>query len=175
MLRKLRLRQRNGFLVKKNPFPLGFQGNFFNVFKQPRFNVFTYDKSLPQHCQSNLDVKMQQRRIQNTVKHLRCRILRKQLTAYSLQLTTLSLQPLTILAECSILDVWQGSEYTSLQLADSITDDMYRMSRPEVFYKKGVLRSFTKRIWQRCFPVSFVKFRRIPFYIEHLWWLLLYV
>ena len=30
-----------------------------------------------------------------------------------------------------------------------------------------------KALWHRCFPVSFVKFLRIPFYIEHLWWLLL--
>ena len=30
-----------------------------------------------------------------------------------------------------------------------------------------------KRLWHRCFPVNFMKFRRTPFYIEHLWWLLL--
>ena len=30
-----------------------------------------------------------------------------------------------------------------------------------------------KRLWHRCFPVNFVKFLRIPFYIEHLLWLLL--
>ena len=30
-----------------------------------------------------------------------------------------------------------------------------------------------KRLWHRCFPVNFVKFLRTPFYIEHLWWLLL--
>ena len=75
-----------------------------------------------------------------------------------------------------------------------------RSSRPEVFCKKGVLRNFTKftgkhlcqspffnkveglrpstllkmRLWHRCFPVNFVKFLRTPFFIEHLWWLLLY-
>ena len=67
----------------------------------------------------------------------------------------------------------------------------YRSSRPEVFYKKGVLKNFTKfagkhlcqsltpatllkkRLWHRCFSVNFVKFLRTPFYIEHLWWLLL--
>ena len=74
-----------------------------------------------------------------------------------------------------------------------------RSSRPEVFYKKGVLRNFTKfigkhpcqglffkkvaslrpatllkkRLCRRCFPVNFVKFLRTPFFIEHLWWLLL--
>ena len=28
-------------------------------------------------------------------------------------------------------------------------------------------------LWHRCFPVSFVKFIRTPFFIEHLWWLFL--
>ena len=32
---------------------------------------------------------------------------------------------------------------------------------------------FKKRLWHRCFPVNFVKFLRTPFFIEHLWWLLL--
>ena len=74
-----------------------------------------------------------------------------------------------------------------------------RSSRPEVFCKKGVPENFTKftgkhlcqsfffnkvtgvmsaillkkRLWYRCFPVNFVKFLRTPFFIEHLWWLLL--
>ena len=30
-----------------------------------------------------------------------------------------------------------------------------------------------KRLWHRCFPVDFTKFLRTPFFIEHLWWLLL--
>ena len=30
-----------------------------------------------------------------------------------------------------------------------------------------------KRLWHRCFPVNFVKFLRTPFFIKHLWWLLL--
>ena len=73
-----------------------------------------------------------------------------------------------------------------------------RSSRPEVFCKNGVLRNFTKltgkhlrqslffnkvvglrpatllkrRLWHRCFPVNFEKFRRTPFFIEHLWRLL---
>ena len=29
------------------------------------------------------------------------------------------------------------------------------------------------RLWHRCFPVKFVKFLRTPFFVEHLWWLLL--
>ena len=32
---------------------------------------------------------------------------------------------------------------------------------------------FKKRIWHRCFPVNFAKFLRTPFFIEHLWWLIL--
>ena len=32
---------------------------------------------------------------------------------------------------------------------------------------------FKKRLWHRYFPVNFVKFLRIAFFIEHLWWLLL--
>ena len=30
-----------------------------------------------------------------------------------------------------------------------------------------------KRLWNRCFPVNFVKFQKTSFFIEHLWWLLL--
>ena len=76
-----------------------------------------------------------------------------------------------------------------------------RSCRPEVFCKKGVLRNFSKftgkhlcqslyfnkvaalglvtllkkRLWQRCFPVNFVKCLRTLFSIEHLRWLLLYL
>ena len=32
-----------------------------------------------------------------------------------------------------------------------------------------------KRLWQRCFPVNFVKFLRTLFFTEHLWWLLLFI
>ena len=65
-----------------------------------------------------------------------------------------------------------------------------RSSRPELFYKKGVLRNFArftgkhlcwslffnkvaglkpptllkKRLWHRCFPVNFAKFLRTPLY-----------
>ena len=72
----------------------------------------------------------------------------------------------------------------------------YRSSRPEVFCKKGVLRNCAKftgkhlcqslffnrprpatllkqRLWHSCFPVNFAKFLRIPFFPEHLRWLLL--
>ena len=55
----------------------------------------------------------------------------------------------------------------------------YRSSRPEVFFKKDILRNFTKftgkhlslrpatllkkTLWQRCIPVNFVKLLRTPF------------
>ena len=32
-----------------------------------------------------------------------------------------------------------------------------------------------KKLWHRCFPVSFEKFLRTPFFTEHLWWLLLFM
>ena len=72
-----------------------------------------------------------------------------------------------------------------------LKQEINRSSRPEVFYKKGVLRNFAKftgkhlcqslrpatllkkRLWHRCFPVNFVKFLRTPFFTEHLWCLLL--
>ena len=49
-----------------------------------------------------------------------------------------------------------------------------KSSRPEVFYKKGVLRNFTKvacrpatllkkRLWHRYFPMNFAKFLTKPF------------
>ena len=78
---------------------------------------------------------------------------------------------------------------------------IYRSSRLEVFCRKGVLRNFAKftgkhlcqklffnkvaglrpstllkkGLWDRCFPVNFVKFLRTPFFTEHLRWLLLYL
>ena len=64
-----------------------------------------------------------------------------------------------------------------------------RSSRPEVFCKKAFVEILQnsqentcasvpaalskKRFWHRCFPVNFAKFLRTPFFIEHLWWLLL--
>ena len=45
------------------------------------------------------------------------------------------------------------------------------------FNKVAGLRPATllkKRLWHWCFPVDFTKFLRTPFYIEHLWWLLLF-
>ena len=32
-----------------------------------------------------------------------------------------------------------------------------------------------KRLWHSCFPVNFLKFLRTPFFMDRLWWLLLYM
>ena len=78
---------------------------------------------------------------------------------------------------------------------------IFRTSRPAVFCKKGLLKKFAKctgkhqcqslyfnkfaglrpatllkkSLWQRCFPLNFVKFLRTPFFTEYLWLLLLYI
>ena len=75
--------------------------------------------------------------------------------------------------------------------AFSLQSICFRSSRRGVLYEKvffeisqnsqentcgRVLRSATllkKRPWYKCFPVNFVKNLRTPFFIEHLWWLLL--
>ena len=46
-----------------------------------------------------------------------------------------------------------------------------RSSDPEIFCKPATL--LKKRFWHRCFLVNFAKFLKTPFFIEHLWWLLL--
>ena len=82
--------------------------------------------------------------------------------------------------------------YVVLQLAT-------RSNRSQMFFKIGVLKSFSKfigkslyqslsfdklvglrpatllkkRLWDRCFPVNFAKMFRAPFVSEHLRWLLL--
>ena len=98
----------------------------------------------------------------------------------------------------SFLDL--NESFTELKSSDkSLFWHVFRSSRPEVFCKKGVLSNFTKftgkhlcqrlffnkvaglrpatllkrSLWHRCFPVNFVKFLRTPFFMEHLWWLLL--
>ena len=81
----------------------------------------------------------------------------------------------------------------------SSTPGNQRSSHQKCSARKGVLRNFTKftekrlcqslffdkvaglspvtllkkKLWHGCFPVSFMKFLRTSFYLEHLWWLLL--
>ena len=58
-----------------------------------------------------------------------------------------------------------------------ISQNSQKNSCVRVFFNKvAVLRSATllkKRLWHRCSLVSFARFLRTPFFIEHLrWWLL---
>ena len=77
-------------------------------------------------------------------------------------------------------------EVTRVDKHITLSLEVYRSSRPEVFCRKGVLRKFAKftgkhrpatllkkRLWHRFFPVNFAKFLRTPFLTEHLRWLLL--
>ena len=67
--------------------------------------------------------------------------------------------------------------------------DKFRSSPPEVFCKKGVLKTFVKlrrktpvpeylslmlkkRLWHRCFPVNFAEAFGTPFSLEHFWWIM---
>ena len=100
--------------------------------------------------------------------------------------------PQSIFQQQMFLKRWSRS----LQSLNAIK---HRGSRQEVFCKKRVLINFAKvtgkhlcqsllfdkvailrpatllkkRLWHRCFPVNFLKFLWIPFFIERLWWLLL--
>ena len=92
-----------------------------------------------------------------------------------------------------------GDHISALTNKNKLQLQMVRSRRPEVFYKKGVLRNFAKftgkhlcqslffnkvaglrpgallkkRLWHRCFLVNFVKFLRLLFLTEHPRWLLL--
>ena len=83
----------------------------------------------------------------------------------------------------------QDDEYKKRKFENTVRRSDCRSSRPEVFCKKVFLEisqnsqentcarvSFLIKLLasdHRCFPVNFVKFLRAPFFIEHLWWLLL--
>ena len=71
------------------------------------------------------------------------------------------------------------------------SEAQFRGIRPEVFYEKGVLRTFAKftgkhlcqsllcnrvaSLWHKCFPANFAKFLRTPFLTGHIQWLLLVI
>ena len=59
------------------------------------------------------------------------------------------------------------TKFTGKHLCQSLFFNKVASLRPAILLKKG--------LWPRCFPVSFVKFLRTPFFIEHLRWLLLKV
>ena len=69
---------------------------------------------------------------------------------------------------CSVkkvfLEIWQNSQKSTCgKVYFSIKLQALGL-RPATLLKK--------RLWRRCFPVNFAKFRRTPFLIEHLRWLL---
>ena len=81
-----------------------------------------------------------------------------------------------------ILNTLFSNTETNLNIHDYQLHVISRSSRPELFYKKGVLVlevslheacNLKKRLWHRCFPVNFLKFLRTTFFIEQLWCLLL--
>ena len=43
------------------------------------------------------------------------------------------------------------------------------------FFNEVAATSLKKRLWHKCFPVNFTKFRRTAFLKEHLRWLLMYL
>ena len=59
--------------------------------------------------------------------------------------------------------------------SQSLNAIKHRSSRPEVFCKKGVLRNFAKFTGKHlCQSLFFNKVADLrPFFIEHLWWLIL--
>ena len=57
------------------------------------------------------------------------------------------------------------AKFTGKHLCQNLLFNKVAGQRLATLLKKG--------LWNRCFPVNFVKFLRTPFLIEHLWWLLL--
>ena len=68
-------------------------------------------------------------------------------------------------------------KFTGKHLCQSLFFNKVAALRPATLLNKvAALRPATllkMRLRHRCFPVNFVKFVRTPFFIEHLWWLLL--
>ena len=78
---------------------------------------------------------------------------------------------------------------TPFDPADHSSIMEYKKQSPEVFCKKAFVEILQnsqentcasvpaallkKRFWHRFFSMNFAKFLRTPFFIEHLWWLLL--
>ena len=57
------------------------------------------------------------------------------------------------------------AKFTGKDLCQGLFFDKDAGFRPATLFKK--------RLWHRCFSVNFAKFLKTPFFIEHLWWLLL--
>ena len=75
--------------------------------------------------------------------------------------------PEAVVQKCSVEKVF-------LQISQNSQENT--CARVSFFDKVAGLRPATllkKRLWHRYFPVKFVKFLKTPFFIEHLWWLVL--
>ena len=71
-----------------------------------------------------------------------------------------------VVQRCSVKKVFlEIEQFTEKHLCQSLIFNKVAGPRPATL--------LNKRLWHRCFPVNFMKFLRAPFYIEHLWWLLL--
>ena len=67
-----------------------------------------------------------------------------------------------------------NKKFSQIILKRIITEAVVpRCSVKKMFLEISQKKIQKKRLWYRCFLVNFVKFLRTPFYIEHLWWLLL--
>ena len=55
----------------------------------------------------------------------------------------------------------------------SIKTDVRKHFRSSCPVRPRLATLLKMKFWHRCFPVNFVKFLRIPYFTEHLWWLLL--
>ena len=99
--------------------------------------------------------------------------------------------------------LWSKEIFQAISCNEFFCSKMFfisiRSNRSLMFFKIGVFKNFAKftgkhlcqslfvnkvaglklatllkkRLWNRCFFVNFAKFLRTPFFIEHLWWLLL--
>ena len=73
---------------------------------------------------------------------------------------------------------WQSLHKSSLNikffrsklLSIGIKDSFYCQKQSP----RGVHKNLKQSLWHKCSPVNFAKFLRTPFFIEHIWWLLLY-
>ena len=73
---------------------------------------------------------------------------------------------------------WQSLHKSSLNIK-FFRSKLLSIGNKDSFYcqkqsPRGVHKNLKQRLWHRCSPVNFAKFLRTPFFIEHIWWLLLY-
>ena len=86
------------------------------------------------------------------------------------------LQILTCLDGQTFSGEWDEITHQELSVYLEISQNSQENTWARVSFSFKLQSSATllkKRLWLRCFLVNFVKFLRTPFFIEHLWWLLL--